>query len=474
MGKEEDAKKIAAEFGAAVAAMPAGEANNFDASDLAQRDGRDALEVLLGAATDPPKPAPHPLAVFIDCDMEPKAPRWVIPGFIGHGVVTVAGAHGVGKTTALLPLAMVAAGLHGKLDPLAPKHWRHVVYIVEDVEQARRILAGIVGWGNLGLDVDTVRERLHIVEARRLNPSYVAQVGKTYREKFTRTVVGVEILPLVVVDTKSAVLELENENDNSEASKAMAALKQGFDGLPVWLIGHVAKQNIGRADVASLSLRGGSAFEADANQVLFLVKEDDGTRYLVRGKTRFEAKWAELRINSQWAETVADDEFGGVERVTMRWGVPTPPEQTRKELQDKAQEQSRKNEAAALRDKVRNVVEVAWQTGNPLNREGVKATVNHKRNVVSDVIENLLSERWLYEVAVPAKERTNPRRATFLVNFSTEEHDAVVSDGVMPSAKMEVPTSWRKPPAPSVPAPEGETPAPEEEKNDTGEANHGE
>lgn len=48
----------------------------------------------------------------------------------------------------------------------------------------------------------------------------------------------------------------------------MAALKQGFDGLPVWLIGHVAKQNLGRTELLGLSLRGGSAYEADANQVL--------------------------------------------------------------------------------------------------------------------------------------------------------------------------------------------------------------
>ena len=55
----------------------------------------------------------------------------------------------------------------------------------------------------------------------RLDPSFLASVGTTYREKFTRTVSGVEILPLVVLDTKSAVLAIENENDNSEASAMM-------------------------------------------------------------------------------------------------------------------------------------------------------------------------------------------------------------------------------------------------------------
>lgn len=313
-GKEDDAQKIAADIGAAVAAMPPGEANNFDANDLMQRDGFDVLAALLESATEPPKPEPkiHPLARYVDIDGTAKPPRWVLPGFIGHGVTVIAGAHGVGKTTALLPLAMTAAGLHG--DDLMPRQWRHVVYVTEDVEQARRILAGVTLHSNLGIDLGLVRERVHIVEAVRLDPVFVASVGATYREQFTRTVEGVEVLPLVVLDTKSAVLALDNENDNSEASRMMAALKQGFDRLPVWLIGHVAKANLTRND--ALTSRGASAIEGDANQTMFLIREGD-TRFLVQGKTRFEARWPELEISSYTAQTTAPDEFGNMEAAQL-------------------------------------------------------------------------------------------------------------------------------------------------------------
>jgi len=451
VGKEAAAEKFAAEVGAAVATMPDGEPVNFDANDYAQREGFDALEVLLSRASKPDASV-HPLALFVEFDATPKAPRWVIPGFIGHGVVIVAGAHGVGKTTCLLPLAMVAAGLHAPGDPLAPRAWRHVVYIVEDIEQARRILAGITSPRGPGLDIGTVRERLHMVEARRLEPAYAVSVGKVYREQFTRTVAGVEVLPLVVVDTKAAVLVMEDENSNAESSAVMAAFKQGFEGLPTWLVGHVAKANMTRADAAGLSLRGGSAFEADANQVLYLVKEADDTRYLVRGKTRFEGRWPELVISSDYTHTTAPDEFGNVEPVTLRWGMAAPPEMTRKEAQQQAQEQDRKSDAAELREDVRNIVEVAWLGGFPLNREGVKAQVKRNRNQVSDCIENLLSERWLHEVAIPTKERTNPKRAAFLVNLTTEEHEAVRRGEGWPQAKQVVPESWRKPAAPSVSA----------------------
>ena len=453
-GKENDAHKIAAEIGAAVAVMPDGSPSNFDANDLLARDGFDVLAALLESATEPPKPEPkvHPLARYIDIDGAAKPPRWVIPGFIGHGVVSIAGAHGIGKTTALLPLALTAAGLHG--DELMPRQWRHVVYVTEDAEQARRILAGLTLHSNLVIGLDLVRERVHIVEAVRLDPAFVATVGTTYREQFTRSVEGVKVLPLVVFDTKSAVLALDNENDNAEASRMMAALKQGFDGLPVWLIGHVAKENLTRSD--ALTSRGASAIEGDANQTMFLIREGE-SRYLIQGKKRFEAKWPELEITSYTAQTTAPDEFGNLETVLLRWGIASPAQQSRKEAAEQAAEQQQKEDEASLRNDIRDAVQVAWLTGNPLNRAGVKAKVRRKTSDVVAMLENLLSERWLFEVTVPAKVRTNNKRAAFLVNFSTAEHEAILSGGVLPADKMVIPASWQKEPIPFVPAPDGES-----------------
>ena len=451
VGKESDAAKIAQTVGAAVATMPAGWDKNSDVNDLMQREGLDVLAALLESAQQPPATAQdvHPLARYVDIDGTAKPPRWVIPGFIGHGVTVIAGAHGVGKTTALLPLALTAAGLHG--GDLMPRQWRHVVYITEDVEQARRILAGIVGHGGMGLALEAVRERVHIVEAVRLDPAFVAQVGVTYREQFTRTVEGVQVLPLVVLDTKSAVLAQESENDNAEASAMMAALKQGFDGLPVWLIGHVAKANLSRND--ALTARGASAIEGDANQTLFLIREGE-SRFLVQGKTRFEPCWPELEITSYTAQTVEPDEFGNLETVTLRWGIAAPPQQTRKEAAEQAAERQRQEDEAALRQEVRDAVETAWQLGNPLGRAGVRAKVRRKAQDVVATLENLLSERWVYEVQVPAAIRAVNSKAAFLVNLSTVEHEAVLAGADLPAQKLVVPQSWRKPAIPPVPTPE--------------------
>jgi hypothetical protein len=140
-----------------------------------------------------------------------------------------------------------------------------------------------------------------------------------------------------------------------------------------------------------------------------------------------------------------------MQAVTLRWGIPCPPEQSRKEAQEEAQEAARRADTAALRDEVRHVIEVAWKGGFPLNREGVKAKVKRSRNGVTDTIENLLFERWLHEVEVPKNQRTNPKRAAFLVNLTTEEHEAALRGEGMPPAKLKVPASWCRAAIASVP-----------------------
>jgi hypothetical protein len=451
VGMEAKAEEVAEAVGASVARMPEGWPQNSDVNDLVQRDGLPALVQILAAAV-PPQKEPHPLARFVEYGMEPKPPEFIIPNLVDHGVVTFAGGHGVGKTSTLLPLAMVAAGLHHPNDPLGPMHWRHVVYVCEDVAQAKRIIAGTVRFGGMGLDEDTVRERLHLVEARRLPPAIVAQVGKVYRSDLTRTVGSVEVLPLVVLDTNAAVLDLDDSNANSEISRAMAQLKQGFAGLPIWLVCHVAKAVKNRTEASELSALGGVAFEADSVQNLYLVKEEKtDLRYLVLGKCRFERQWSEMEIRSHHEVVASRDEHGHPVQLTLRWNTVHPPEKSRKEAAYEALEASRKSDDGNLRDEIRAAVQIAWQRGFPLNKEQVKVTIRRNRATVGACIEKLLAEVWLHEVPIPPKERTNPKRSAFLVDLSTEEHEAALRGEGLPPDKLKVPANCRKPDNPPLP-----------------------
>lgn len=391
----------------------------------------------------------HPLLRFAELSGRIKAPAWVVPGLIPEGVIVIAGQHGVGKTTGLVPLSMVPAGLHGPDDVLGPQpaRWRHVVYVTEHVEQVEMIVGGIVTYGGLGLAWQEVCERFHVVPAKRLDVATIVAVADSYRERFARTVDGVQLMPLVVLDTKSSVIAADDENDNASASGVVAALKQQFLGCPIWIVTHVSKQNIGRGDVAGLTSRGASAIDADAHGTAFLIKDGD-ERYLVLGKRRCETRWTELHLASRWENTTGLNAWGEPEEVTVRWSVPQPAGESRAAVRERAQEAIRKEEATQLRGEILDAVEVAWSGGIPLNRSGVKAKVRRKAAEVGSAVDALLSECWLLEVPVPRDLRTHPLRAAFLVRLTDIERAAVLRGMPAPQAKTRIPPAWRRPESP--------------------------
>ena len=111
VGKESDADKIAREHGCAVAAMPEGEASNFDAADLLARDGCGALADLLERAREP-APPPLPLSVaFADELPDTFTP----PDELVQGVLTAGdgsvwyGDSNTGKTFVIVDVACAVA-----------------------------------------------------------------------------------------------------------------------------------------------------------------------------------------------------------------------------------------------------------------------------------------------------------------------------------------------------------------------------
>ena len=110
-GKEESAAEIAQAVGAAVCLMPQGEAQNFDANDLAQRDGFDVLAELLEAASEP-APPPLPLSVAF-ADELPEAftpPDELVEGVLTAGDGSVLyGDSNSGKTFFVIDMAAAVA-----------------------------------------------------------------------------------------------------------------------------------------------------------------------------------------------------------------------------------------------------------------------------------------------------------------------------------------------------------------------------
>lgn len=401
----------------------------------------------------------HPLGLknAIQLKDKPEAVNFVVHDFIQEGVVFFAGQQGIGKTSALLPLAMAQAGLHEhgyQFAPKKPERWRHIIYLTEDAAQVNRIIAAMVNRDLFTLE--QAQERIHVIPAVAMSADEFVKVRDEYVSLLADES-GVQLLPLVVADTRSACFVVDSENDNAEMSNLVAALKQNFAGLPIWVIAHLSKETATRSNAATLSVRGAGSAEGDAHQVLFLVKEQDNSRWLVRGKTRFESPWQELSMRSELISVLALDRWREVVSMNVRWSVVEVPTDLRSELKARIKADAEKAELAEMRDEIRNAVQEGWNLGHPLNKQGVKAKIKRKTATVISIIDSLLVEGWLVEVSVPSKERTHPKRSAFLVNLSTVQYESFRANGLLPEELKVIPQSWRKSSISSVPDPDIDT-----------------
>ncbi len=98
-GKESEAEKIAADAHAAIAFMPLGEADNFDANDLGQRDGLEVLAAILEAAKEPPIAYPLSVAFADELPDNYEPPDELVQGVLTAGDSSVVfGDSNSGKT----------------------------------------------------------------------------------------------------------------------------------------------------------------------------------------------------------------------------------------------------------------------------------------------------------------------------------------------------------------------------------------
>ena len=306
----------------------------------------------------------HPLAQFVEYDLKnPKPQEYILDGIIGMGLLLFAGAAGGGKTTNGMTLFTRVAHLCRHDDPLKPLLRRKVIYITEDSQQAINILRSMRISGDLGnCSDDEMHEYFKIVDARRLPVAEIIKVASVYLEMLTPNtspVTGEVVMarPYPVFDTSNATINIENESDNSAVGQALAALKQHFLGLSMCVIGHIAKA-LKRAEVADFSARGAGAWEADANQVCYLIKEEDGSRWLEikEAKHRFVARVDGIKFETIVNVVDAFDMLGNkVEEVLVHGQPMLIAAGGKKELKEKqAQDKKQGDEAAKNLKKLQN------------------------------------------------------------------------------------------------------------------------
>ena len=212
------------------------------------------------------------------------APEWVIDGIIPSGVGSLSGFAGVGKTTAIIPLACAAGGLVSHLDNLKVSIRRKVVIFTEQPSQIERLLYGIhkhmlLKDGGASPEWDEISQWIHLINSKRES---ITELQMSLTEacadyQYNHETLG-QIAPLIILDTAAANLKVEQENDNGEISNNMAMIKELSEKTRAhfWIINHLAKdaKNQSIDQIMNMTARGGSAWGSDAQWTALIGKDN--------------------------------------------------------------------------------------------------------------------------------------------------------------------------------------------------------
>ena len=210
------------------------------------------------------------------------APEWVIDGIIPSGVGSLSGFAGVGKTTAIIPLACAAGGFISHLDNLKVSIRRKVVIFTEQPSQIERLLYGIKKHMTLkGINQqptwDEISTWIQLINSKR---ETISELQASLSEAcidyvYTHEKMG-QVSPLIILDTAAANLKVEQENDNGEISNNMAMIKELAEkhNANFWIINHLSKdaKNQSIDQIMNMTARGGSAWGSDANWTALIGK----------------------------------------------------------------------------------------------------------------------------------------------------------------------------------------------------------
>ena len=282
VGKETEADRITLDLQCAVAKMPEGEVNNFDANDLLQRDGYAVLAEILESAQVPPSPPPllKPISIkdVISNPSEPPAFTW--EGYLPMGVVSMLSAHGgTGKSTIALMLA-VSVAVGRELFGVHVRQGKSIFVSLEDSPQiVRHRLAHICN--NWVIDPKTLEGTLQIVDGTEYPELFSAEprgagvTTDTYSE--LRRFIQEQKASLVVVDNASDAFggdEIQRRQVRAFI-RALAELAK-LSNCTVLLLAHVDKttsRNSGAQGGEGYS--GSTAWHNSVRSRLFMTRKDD-------------------------------------------------------------------------------------------------------------------------------------------------------------------------------------------------------
>lgn len=330
-------------------------------------------------------------------------PNWVIDGFLADGLTIIAGAPGIGKTSALVPLAAMAAGFISHLCHINIKTRRKVIYVTEDAAQVNRILFGMRKHLKRNSVPETIsfeemNDWFTIIETHRSTPTELALLAHYCKNKTNsiETAKGLlEVPPLVILDTASATLALTSENDNSEVAKYVSCIKETFlrMGMVVWLIAHTPKA-LDRQEVQKMTARGASAFEGDANCTAYLFQDKDvDQRILQLGKRRYEPAFTEMAFDGTVHYEITADMYGDMVEIPYRFTIPAKSDEAvRKAMGAEKRDEVNEELRQKRREHILEIVATAEQNNEYITKRSLRDKVGGMASIFESVINAMIDD----------------------------------------------------------------------------------
>jgi hypothetical protein len=312
----------------------------------------------------------------------------------------IAGAWGAGKSVNLIPLMCSVAHLSPTDWGFRPTLRRKVIWISEAPEQARDTVYSLAH-SEGAADQKEFADWFYLFRANRQPPRKTAQMIQTLIEECTYQLDnGFTVNPVIVLDTTSANLEIENESDNSMVSQAMAILKQALPGISLVLVGHTPKALV-KADVGDMTFRGAGAWEADAVATYFLIFDaETETRFLSIRKCRFWPEYKEIDVGHVGGSKIVETPWGDAQSKSYLHGVPIKSDgSARKQAaaEAKAERQGERKEQVLTerQNQIMEVVHRKMETAHLVTKGQILSWIGGRKELVYEAIDRLTEKGQL-------------------------------------------------------------------------------